>query len=226
MPEEKPAKPAEILPPLNPEQMARTNVVKERCDALVLNARREHDALMRAAERAGDNPGKAARLRRRAREVLRKAQDLAAVQLLDVEAGHYLPMTGDHFPDRTLPILAHTATQMYGGEDAVTQRMKEWRAQWWDRKADSEKPTERMPQSPSIRQADDIAAERKELLQAYKSEGARVGIRITDKMIAEAASGTWHERTPVQRWKRNSPRSTPADDVRIRAVLKKKPHLK
>jgi hypothetical protein len=72
---------------------------------------------------------------------------------------------------------------------------------------------------------DPVAAERKALLQAYKDECRKGNIRVTDEMIAEAASRSWHERTPVQRWKRNDRRSTPADDAQIRAVLKNKPHL-
>ena len=70
-----------------------------------------------------------------------------------------------------------------------------------------------------------VAAQRKALLQAYNAECAKHGIRVTDRMIAAAARPTWHDRTPVQRWKRNDPRCTPGDDSAIRAVLKKKPHL-
>jgi hypothetical protein len=76
----------------------------------------------------------------------------------------------------------------------------------------------------AVKGTDPVAAERKALLEAYKSEGLRHGVRITDKMIAEAACRSWHERTPVQRWKRNDSRSTTADDAKIRAVLKKKSH--
>ncbi len=70
-----------------------------------------------------------------------------------------------------------------------------------------------------------VAAERTTMLQAYKNEGMEHGIRITDLMIAKAASPTWHERTPVQRWKGNDPRCTAGDDAKIRSVLKRKPHL-
>ena len=73
---------------------------------------------------------------------------------------------------------------------------------------------------------DAIPEERAAMLQNYKAEGRKKGIRITDNMIAEAASPSWHERTPVQRWKRNDPRSTAADDAMIRRVLATKPHLK
>ena len=74
---------------------------------------------------------------------------------------------------------------------------------------------------------DTVAAERTALLHAYKEAGKKQGVRITDKMIAQAASpGHWTERTPVQRWKRNDDRCTPGYDVSIRAVLRNKPHLK
>ena len=79
-------------------------------------------------------------------------------------------------------------------------------------------------ETPSV-QKDPVAAKRTAELDAYKTECAAADIRVTDKMIAEAASDKWHERTPVQRWKRNDPRCTPGDDMRIRAVLKRKPHL-
>lgn len=72
---------------------------------------------------------------------------------------------------------------------------------------------------------DPIAAERKALLKAYKDECKENGIRVTNKMIAEAARRTWHERTPVQWWLRNDARSTPGDDAAIRRVLQQRPHL-
>ena len=71
-----------------------------------------------------------------------------------------------------------------------------------------------------------VAVKHKALLQAYKAEGLARGIRITDEMVAKAASPTWHDRTPVQRWKSNDARCTPGDDRKIRAVLRDKPHLK
>ncbi len=70
------------------------------------------------------------------------------------------------------------------------------------------------------------AEERTLLLNAYKREGKERGVRITDLMIAQAASTKWNERTPVQRWKRNDPRCTAGDDAKIRGVLQKKPHLR
>ncbi|HEV2232641.1 MAG TPA: hypothetical protein VGV68_04460 [Terriglobia bacterium] len=67
---------------------------------------------------------------------------------------------------------------------------------------------------------------RSELLLAYKREGREAGVKITDLMIAKAASQSWNDRTPISRWKRNDPRCTAADDFKIRRVLKTKPHLK
>jgi hypothetical protein len=83
------------------------------------------------------------------------------------------------------------------------------------------------PKTPELTQTgpDAIAAERNGLLDAYKREGKGRGVRITDLMIAQAASRKWNERTPVQRWKRNDPRCSAGDDSAIRAVLRKKPHL-
>ena len=82
------------------------------------------------------------------------------------------------------------------------------------------------PVASSRNGRDTVAAERAELLRAYKEEGKKRGIQITDEMIAITANpGRWNERTPVQRWKRNY-RCTPGDDARIRAVLKDKPHLR
>ena len=72
---------------------------------------------------------------------------------------------------------------------------------------------------------DPVAVERSALIQAYKSECWKRGVKVTNEMIARAASDSWHDRTPVQRWKRNDSRCTPADDVKIRAILKKRPHL-
>jgi hypothetical protein len=89
------------------------------------------------------------------------------------------------------------------------------------------------PSTPSISKQIDTAegvanviAERMALIQAYKRECKEHGIKVTDAMIAQAASPKWNERTPVARWKVNDSRCTAADDVMIRAVLKKKPHLK
>lgn len=71
-----------------------------------------------------------------------------------------------------------------------------------------------------------IVEERTSLLRAYKTDGMKRGVRITDKMIAKAARPTWNDRTPIQRWRRNDRRSTPGDDAAIRRVLKEQPHLK
>jgi len=81
---------------------------------------------------------------------------------------------------------------------------------------------------PAPTQPTTVAAERTELLNAYKRQGAELGIKITDKMIAKAASPTWNERTQIGWWKRDDSRysrCTHAADIKIRAVLKNKPHL-
>ncbi len=98
------------------------------------------------------------------------------------------------------------------------------RASYWENRGTEVAPTAMVEQEPEG-SGDLVARERKALITAYKAEGTKRGIRITDRMIAEAASPTWHERTPVQRWKRNDPRCTPVDDRKIRSVLRKKPHL-
>jgi hypothetical protein len=74
-------------------------------------------------------------------------------------------------------------------------------------------------------ESDAVADERTELLKTYKTECRRRGIKITDEMIAKAASDSWHDRTPVARWKRNDPRCKRSDDLKIRMVLRNKPHL-
>jgi hypothetical protein len=79
--------------------------------------------------------------------------------------------------------------------------------------------------STALATPDSIAEERKRLLVAYKLECKRLGVKVTDDMIAKAASPTWTERTPVTWWKRNDPLSKPAVDHAIRRVLIKKPHL-
>jgi hypothetical protein len=62
-------------------------------------------------------------------------------------------------------------------------------------------------------------------IKAYKDECAEHGVKVTDAMIAIAASNSWHDRTPVTWWKRVDPRSTPSADRAIRRVLSEKPHL-
>lgn len=70
------------------------------------------------------------------------------------------------------------------------------------------------------------SASRKSRLQAYKDECLqRRGLKVTDVMVAKAANPRWNDRTPVDRWKRNDPRCTTAEDAMISAVLTKKPHL-
>jgi hypothetical protein len=84
------------------------------------------------------------------------------------------------------------------------------------------------PRKPAVKPIETqstVAAQHKALIDAYKREGKERRIKITDKMIAKAACPSWNDRTPVQRWKRNDRRSTKAEDLKIRAVLHKKPHL-
>ncbi len=66
--------------------------------------------------------------------------------------------------------------------------------------------------------------ERQQLLNDYKQECKDRGIRVTNVTIAQEAG--WSDRTAVQRWLRNDPRSTSGEDARIRRVLREKPHLK
>jgi hypothetical protein len=80
---------------------------------------------------------------------------------------------------------------------------------------------------------DHVAAERQQLLLAYKADGKRQGIKITDLMIAEAAKpGKWNTRFPVAWWKSNKKDENgnrligPREDAAIRRVLTDRPHLK
>jgi hypothetical protein len=116
------------------------------------------------------------------------------------------------------------------------QAYLEGRIARWEAAASESRPeirrrsgTSRKTKKPTVadgKSADAVKAEREQLLSAYRDEARRRGIRITDKMVAEAARPTWHDRTPVQRWKRNDPRSNSGDDVAIRRVLRQRPHLK
>jgi hypothetical protein len=70
-----------------------------------------------------------------------------------------------------------------------------------------------------------VIERRTALLRAYKEKCRKMGIKATDSTIARAASPSWHDRTSVMRWKRNDPRSTPAENAKILAVLNKEPGL-
>ena len=85
----------------------------------------------------------------------------------------------------------------------------------------TESPGGTTPLSP-----DSTSAERKAAVQTYKDECRTIGVTVTDALIAKTASPTWHNRTPVDRWKRRDRRSTLAEDAKIRRVLKDRPHLK
>jgi hypothetical protein len=67
---------------------------------------------------------------------------------------------------------------------------------------------------------DQIAAERAELLAAFKSKARAQGMKVTDAMVAKAA-----KKTMVTWWKRNDPHCKPVHDRLIRAVLAKDPAL-
>ncbi len=131
-----------ILPirSLSPADFARINAARERCDALVARAQREHDKLCVAAEREQDwRPAR--KLRQLGREILQAAQSEAAVRILDAQAEAYLPLAGDHFRYQTLEILAKASATAYGGDvaklvrDAVADRVCEWRARSWERES-------------------------------------------------------------------------------------------
>jgi len=125
-----------ILPPYSAQAHAKINAVRERCDALVEKAQREHAELMREARLAEENDYRRAwAMRGRAHKALKAAQEEAAVMMLDAQAGEYISVVGEFFPYQTLEILASTSIEIYGGEDAVGLRVSEWRARWWDRKA-------------------------------------------------------------------------------------------
>ncbi|MGA2184767.1 MAG: hypothetical protein ABSH47_17240 [Bryobacteraceae bacterium] len=71
----------------------------------------------------------------------------------------------------------------------------------------------------------DKAAERRRLRGDYKAECKARGVRVTDSMIAEAASTRWHSRTQVQKWLQCDPKYEGIPDRLIRAVFVNKPHI-
>jgi len=71
----------------------------------------------------------------------------------------------------------------------------------------------------------DVKSERRALHQAYKAECSKQGVRVTDAMIAEAASSNWHGRTAIQKWLADDPRYAGEPDRLIRSVLARKPHI-
>jgi len=95
-----------------------------------------------------------------------------------------------------------------------------------DPRAQPEDPPEFGPGTDvNTNQEDTVAAERCEKMSAFKAKGRRrCGIRITDEMVAEAASsGKWSDRTMIGWWKRNDPRCKPPHDRKIRALLDRDP---
>jgi len=80
------------------------------------------------------------------------------------------------------------------------------------------KPDPGLPEKPSA--AEDRAA----AMTAYKARGRLLGIRITDKMVAQAANpGRWNDRTMVVWWKRDDPKCKLPHDRKIRSVLDRDP---
>jgi hypothetical protein len=72
-----------------------------------------------------------------------------------------------------------------------------------------------------------LVAERRSALKAYKDECRSHGVKVTNPMIARAANPDWSERTPVEKWSaaKDSRYNTPAVDRKIRRVFTEKPHL-
>lgn len=128
---------AAVLPALSPAADARVNAVRERCDGLVEKAKHESERLRTEAAGAylnGDRKNAYAR-RRRARKVREAAGAQAAEELLDAQCKEFLPLTGRHFPNETLEVLTKTSIDLYGGAEAVADRMHEWRARSWEAEA-------------------------------------------------------------------------------------------
>ena len=71
----------------------------------------------------------------------------------------------------------------------------------------------------------ELKKERRALRDVYKSECKQYGKRVTDEMIAEAATSTWHNRTAIQKWLACDPRYNGEPDRLIRNVFARKPHL-
>lgn len=78
--------------------------------------------------------------------------------------------------------------------------------------------------APSMARVDLVAQERCAALLEFKTKGKRLGIKITDLMVAQAANPKWHDRSMVQWWKRNYEKGCkPPQDRMIRAVLARDP---
>jgi hypothetical protein len=129
------------------------------------------------------------------------------------------PFAGKEFSRRISPFLEARSRDLANDLSILAQTAEAESAQ-------AEAAPTRMEPVTLVTGEDPVKAERTALVLAYKDEGRQKRKKITDKMIAEAACRTWHDRTPIQRWKRNDKRSTSADDARIRKVLRDKPHLK
>jgi hypothetical protein len=147
------------------------------------------------------------------RAALRKrAAELAKATALDSEAGTPPPPTsGGSGPSPGAPSIGDTEVEPPpGGTPKQTQ--------------EGNQVKEVTPTLETPDEAEQIRRERHGLVTAFKAEGRKKGIRITDEMIAKAANqGRWNDRTMVTWWKRNDPGSGPVHDRKIRAVLNQDP---
>jgi hypothetical protein len=88
---------------------------------------------------------------------------------------------------------------------------------------------ESVPNAARVRVAgvDPVAQERRAALLEFKAKGKRLGIKITDPMVVQAANPKWNDRSMVQWWKRNYEKGRkgckPPHDRMIRAVLSRDP---
>lgn len=73
---------------------------------------------------------------------------------------------------------------------------------------------------------DSRKAERRKLLSDYKAECRQNGVKVTNEMIAKAASPKWSGRTQIQKWTACDPQYDGIPDRLIRAALRNKPHLR
>jgi hypothetical protein len=78
---------------------------------------------------------------------------------------------------------------------------------------------------PVVTGAANGGKERRALRDAYRSECKQHGVRVTDVMIAEAASSKWHGRTAIQKWLACDQRYDGEPDRLIRSVFARKPHI-
>lgn len=110
----------------------------------------------------------------------------------------------------------------------VTRATRRWESKGFKKLANAgrKRPIkQKRPQNTAPVKPISITEERQSLIAKYKSLCRENGVKVTDKMIAKAASSSWNDRTQVTWWKRNDDRSKPVADRLIRAVFTKKSHL-